>query len=250
MYYQALGPLLVTRDDGTTVPIRQAKQRSLLCLLVSRAGRAVRTEDLIDALWGDDPPLRAERTLHTHIWAIRRHLQSGTLLHNNPHCYVLNATGQEVDILQFRALAARGKRMQLSGDLVTAAHLYQKALDLWREPAVIDFPPTILGTAESQSLIEERLVVIEALLEARLDLGEHKFVIPQLQSLTLTHPLRENFWAHLMIALSRSGRRPDALNTYARAWKIIAQEIGVEPTRALQKLHHRILNDSLDSDDT
>jgi class 3 adenylate cyclase/ABC-type transport system substrate-binding protein/tRNA A-37 threonylcarbamoyl transferase component Bud32 len=65
--------------------------------------------------------------------------------------------------------------------------------------------------------------------------------VGELQALTDDYPLRERLWGLRMLALYRAGRQADALSAYQQARAILSEQLGIDPSRSLQRLHERIL---------
>ena len=116
-----------------------------------------------------------------------------------------------------------------------------EALELWRGPALADLSGEPSLTGDIARLEELRLQALEEKIDARLELGRHVQVIAELEGLTQTHPLRERLWRALMLALYRSDRQAEALAAFERARTVLAEELGIDPSRDLQLLHERIL---------
>jgi DNA-binding SARP family transcriptional activator len=152
---------------------------------------------------------------------------------------MLRADRDEVDALRFEDLlgAARGN----GSDPRVIDEILAEALDLWRGPALADLSGEPSLTGEIARLEELRLQALEEKIDARLDLGRHVQVIAELEVLTQTHPLRERLWRELMLALYRSDRQAEALAAFERARTVLAEELGIDPSRDLQLLHERIL---------
>ena len=98
-------------------------------------------------------------------------------------------------------------------------------------------------------LEELRLATLEDRIDADLGLGRHATLVGELESLVQQHPARERLRAQLMLALYRSGRQAEALEEYRSARKTLVDELGIEPSPALQALEKAILvqDSSLDS---
>ena len=133
--------------------------------------------------------------------------------------------------------AARGN----GSDPRVTDEILAEALELWRGPALADLSGEPSLTGEIARLEELRLQALEEKIEARLDLGRHVQVIAELEGLTQAHPLRERLWGGLMLALYRSDRQAEALAAFERARTVLAEELGIDPSRDLQLLHERIL---------
>lgn len=241
MYYGILGPLRIARDDNTIIQVRQARQRALATVLLLHGGGPLPPERLISMLWDEDPPARG--AIRTHIWALRRLLAPADLIFKDVTGYWLDVRSAELDLETFRQLAERGTRTLENGDPATAADLLGQALALWREPVLEDLPPTLALTPLIHRLLDERQVVREALIDARIRLGQDRGLLPELQAAIAEHPARERFSEQLMLVLYRTGRRADALNAYCRIRSALAAEYGIDPGPVLQLLHHRILTD-------
>src|SRR5690606_11225686 len=87
----------------------------------------------------------------------------------------------------------------------------------------------------------ERIDVVEWLMEAVLQAGDHQMVVGELAGLAEAHPTRERLWYLLMLALYRCGRQAEALRAFARLRSLLGEELGIEPSRALSDLEERIL---------
>ena len=65
-----LGPMRLAVDGGP-VDVRGPKRRAVLALLALAEGRTVTVDQVVDALWPDDPPESARATVHTHVSRLR-----------------------------------------------------------------------------------------------------------------------------------------------------------------------------------
>ncbi len=246
MRFGVLGQLQVIGDDGAEVRIPQQRQRALLTVLLMHANQAISVSRLTELLW-DTGPAVGPSTLRTHVWALRKLLGPAERLHTGEyHSYRLEVRPGELDADQFSQLARQGRRAFESGDLPGAVSLLSEALALWREPPLADVPATVAMGTIAQRLLDERLGVRELLNEARLRLGQHAELIPELQKSTADDPQNERLWEQLMLALHGAGRTAEALAAYQRARKSMKAELGLEPGHALQQLHRRILADDPD----
>ncbi|CCH28958.1 BTAD domain-containing putative transcriptional regulator [Actinosynnema sp. NPDC047251] len=235
-----LGPLEV-RLDGRPVPVRAGKHRALLAALALRAGRVVPVHELVAFLWGDDPPARTRGTLQTYVMRLRQLLGDPGLIHTTPEGYRLVAGPEQVDAHRFAAAAGLAREAVRRGDPEHAAELYAEALGLWRGPALADVPSEALRDDEVPRLAERLLVVHEEHNDVELDLGHHERLVPVLRGLTADHPLREKFWAQLILALYRGSRQAEALAAFRRVDRVLAGQLGVEPGPELRRLHQAIL---------
>jgi YVTN family beta-propeller protein len=235
--------------DGIPLPVGGPRQRAVLADLALHAGQAVSIVQLIDDLWGDRPPASAKSTLESYVYRLRQVLNAsdaaGGLL-TRPAGYMLDAAPKDIDALRFRDLAASGGAAAERGDAAAAVRLVTSALALWRGPALADVRDAPFAVLAAQRLADERLTAAERLGEARLALGQHRELVPELETLIAGSPYRECFHAQLMLALYRSGRQAEALAAFRRARGLLARELGIEPGRELCDLQQAILQHAPD----
>ncbi len=243
--YSVLGPLEV-RDGECLVPLTRAKDRVLLATLLIRANQVVSTDQLLEVLWGDNPPASGAKALQFHISSLRDVLNPGrtgsasTCLQTRSPGYVLETATHDIDAHRFRQLVDHARTV-LSYDPVEARRWLSEALALWRGPALADFAFADFAAAEIRSLEEERLAASEMLYTAELALDHHVDVIPRLSSLATEHPYREKLHALLITALYRSGRQADALEVSQDLRRRLRDELGLDPSPELVALESDVL---------
>src|ERR671919_230009 len=238
MEFRVLGPLEVS-EGGRARAIGGPKQRTVLVHLILRSNHVVPPERLIEQIWGADPPPAARSTLRGYLSHLRRALAPGRLEHRSGG-YVLHADPSSIDALRFEALVGEA-RARAREDPAAAARGFASAWKLWRGPALDDLADQPSLQPEIARLQELRLAATEERLGAELDLGRHRELIPELETLVASYPFRERLWAHLMTALYRSGRQADALAAFLRARDLLAEELGIDPSPELRILQERIL---------
>jgi YVTN family beta-propeller protein len=222
------------------VALGSPQQRALLAVLLVHRGEPVSTDRLIDALWGEQAPASAVKIVQGYVSSLRKVLDEGLLV-TDGHGYVLQARAGQTDADRFESLVAEGRRASQEGDARAAAARLREALELWRGPPLADFAYESFAQPEIARLEELRLVALEERIDAELALGEHARVVGELEALVHEHPLREPFIAQLMLAMYRSGRQADALESYRTARRRLVDELGLEPGRELQELERAIL---------
>lgn len=239
-----LGPVDIEADDGRAVVLGAAKERSLVAALALAGGAVVSTEALVWALWGEDPPQAARKTLQTYIWNLRRALGSDRVV-TDPVGYRLSIEAEAVDVHRFRALVRAGDEALRSGSIAAARRQLADALSLWRDDPFLGVAQHTGLAAEAVRLQQERLAALEARLAADLAGGLHRELVGELELLVREHPFRERLWGHLMVALYRSGRQADALATYQRVRRLLREELGLEPGGELRRLEAAVLQHDL-----
>ena len=239
MEFRVLGSLEVVDHDGP-VALGAPKQRALLAVLLLHRGEPVSSDRLIDEIWGEQPPASATKLVQGYVSNLRKVLGDGRLV-TQGRGYMLRVEPGQTDVDRFEALAARGRRALEDGDALTAAVVLREALAVWRGPALSDFAYEPFAQPETARLEESRLVVLEDRIDADLASGEHARLVGELEALVREHPLRERLQGQLMLALYRSGRQADALETYHIARDRLIDELGLEPGPELKELERAIL---------
>ncbi len=242
MRFRLLGPLEV-RDGEDWREIRAPKWRSLLAVLLIKAGQVVPVDVLINEVWRDAPPDTAANLVSIYVLRLRRLLNDtdGSLLRTRAPGYQLRLGAADTDAQVLETLVNDGRHALAAGDAEGAAGLLAEALALWRGSPLADVPATPLVEAETERLAELRLDAAELRITAELACGGAAQVIPELRRLLADHPLRENLWVLLMRALDGAGRHAEALDAYGQARNAIAGELGVDPGAELRHLYAGML---------
>lgn len=240
MQFHVLGPLQVVDDDGSEITVAGAKERTLLAALLLDVGEVVSTDRLIDILWLEDLPANPSNALQARVSALRKSLGRHDVIVNQPPGYRLAASPLDVDSALFEQRLAEARKAA-DRSSAAAVELYDHALALWRGPPLADFTYEDFARAQISRLDELRLSAREERIEAMLRDGRHAEVLGELEGLVTEHPLRERFWAQLMLALYRSGRQAEALRAYRDASRTLGEELGIEPNVELRQLEVAIL---------
>jgi DNA-binding SARP family transcriptional activator/class 3 adenylate cyclase len=245
MEFRILGALEVVEGDRT-LPLGGAQRKALLAMLLLGANRVVGIDELVEGMWGDDPPKTAEHSIQVHVSELRKVLESGdadgrATIARRSLGYVIELPEQALDLDRFERLAERGRAALEAGDPTDAARILGDALDLWRGPALADFVYDDFAQTPIERLESLRLAAIEDRIEADLALGRDGELVPELQQLVAANPLRERLRGQLMLALYRSDRQAEALQEFHRARTLLADELGIDPGRPLSDLAAAIL---------
>jgi predicted ATPase/DNA-binding SARP family transcriptional activator len=241
MNVRLLGHLEV-EVSGERVRFEGVKQRRLFAALALRAPEAVSADELVEALWGEQPPAGTEQALQKQISRLRRPLgDGGSLVRHRPPGYALDIDPRGIDFRRFEELL-RGARVALGrDDPERAAADLQTALALWRGEALADYRFDEFAQREIARLEELRMEAIEERLAAELAGGGAEDLVGELQTLVAEHPLRERLRGHLMVALYRAGRQAEALETMRAGRQLLVDELGIEPGPELRRLERMIL---------
>lgn len=207
-----LGPV-----DVTDVP---KAARRLLAVLSWRAGALVRTDEAIDALWGEQPPATARKSLQNHVVRLRQRLGA-------------DAITTEPD----------GYRLLLSTDAALFERLARTdadaALAMWRGEPWPELDDWLPAAGERARLVELKLAAEETAAERSRDVADAQRLVDE-------HPLRERRWCILLRALYGDGRQTDALRAAQQARAMLRDELGLEPGPELRAVEAAIARHDLD----
>ncbi len=247
MDVRLLGPLEVVAA-GNRLALGGTKQRAVLAMLALHADRVVALDSLVDGLWGERPPPTAVNAVQVHVSALRKVLRGAAgsspedgpaVLRRGPG-YLLRCDPGAVDLWRFESLVRDGVRA-LPADPALAAATLREALGLWRGAPLAEFVHEPFAAPEAARLGRRRLDALTARGDADLALGRPADVVGELEELVSQHPLREQFARQLVLALYRSGRQAEALQAHRRVRHVLADELGVDPSRQLQELEAAVL---------
>jgi DNA-binding SARP family transcriptional activator/WD40 repeat protein len=245
--FRLLGPLEVLRD-GESLQLGGERQRGLLALLLLHVNEVVTTEGLAEQLFGVDASEASIRAIRVAISRLRRLLDDETL-ETRPGGYLIRAEPEQLDVTEFEVLVAEGRAALEGGDAAGAAASFRNALALFRGAPLADLALLDFIQPEARRLEELRLSALMDRVDADLALRRGGELVPELESLVQAHPFQERLRGQLMLALYRSGRQTDALEVYRNTRELLADELGLEPSRALQQLERAMLQHDPSLDD-
>ena len=212
-----LGPLRAERA-GRELDLGGLKERRVLAVLAAASGHLVSIDELLEAVWVNNPPRSVERSLHVYVARVRKALEASRsrsapprVLVTEGRAYRLVLPDDALDAAQFERLTTEARNDLGAGHALRARRAIEAALALWRGTPFTEHHDAERCGQEARRLEELRALALEDLTSARLDLGDAADLVPELERLVVDYPLRERGWANLMTALYRAGRQADAL---------------------------------------
>jgi DNA-binding SARP family transcriptional activator len=234
--------------DGVEVSAGPRQQAQLLALLLARAGRPTSVTELIDLIWGDDPPVSALNVIHKYVSGLRRLLEpavaaraAGSYLHTRGNGYLFNARPGTLDLATFRELRDAARTALAEQDHEAALDSYSEALGLWQGHAGGEFRHHPAAMSVYAALDDEFFVASAAAAELAMSSGRPERVIPALRLAATMAPLHEPVQAGLISALGAAGRQAEALSAFREVRDRLIDELGIDPGPALQAAHLRVL---------
>ncbi|MFF5212015.1 BTAD domain-containing putative transcriptional regulator [Streptosporangium sp. NPDC000396] len=246
--FKVLGALEVLNKGRHCTPT-PPKVLRVLAVLLLRANRVVPIETLIEELWGDAPARTAVTTTQTYIYQLRKLIDrqcadaADELLVTKWPGYLLRVPEGCLDSDLFDRLVAQGRRHLDEGRPEEASETLREALGLWTDAPLANVPQGRILAAHTQALQEQRLRATELRIQADRQLGRHLELIGELRELVTEYPFNEWFHGQLITALNHAGRRSDALRAYQSIRSTLHNELGLEPSKQLQRLQHEVLTD-------
>jgi DNA-binding SARP family transcriptional activator/tetratricopeptide (TPR) repeat protein/DNA-binding XRE family transcriptional regulator len=239
---EVLGPLTLRRRS-VEVGLGRGGRRVLLARLALSANAPVPVHELVDLLWGDQPPQDPHQLLQSYVSRLRVALASaGTGRHGESVLslgtggYRLVLAEQQLDLAEFRELVCTAREADAAG----AVDLLERALRLWRDVPladIVEMRDHPLVTA----LVQEYVAVALRYADLAGELGAYLRSLPMLRALAAAHPLHEPLHARLVTALAGAGLQADALAGYDTIRRRLADELGIDPGPALTEAHRRVL---------
>lgn len=235
---------------GPAGPVELAgdRQRALLAALLSRVGAIVTVDRLVEDLWPDGRrPANPVPALQSQVSRLRRALDRATpggaqLLETVAPGYRLSVSSLDVDAGLFEGLLSRASTQPTE----VAIGSLQRALTLWHGPAYAEFPELVTARLEAIRLEEARTSAVETLGELLVEIGRLSEAVPLLEQFAAEHPFHERGRLALLRALYGLGRPADALAAYQDYRTSLAEELGLEPSAAMQRLQLDLLRQEVD----
>ncbi|GHF48127.1 DNA-binding SARP family transcriptional activator/Tfp pilus assembly protein PilF [Amycolatopsis bartoniae] len=239
--FRILGPLEVV-VAGRTIALGGPKPRLLLAALLLQPNVVVSTDALVEVLWPGSAPRSAAANIRTYVHSLRRRLAEADPLlaeriQGRAGGYVATVEPGELDSAVFEQCLAQAEAVP---DPQKALSALGEAAELWRGEVLEDLPHSHTWSSAVARLTELRLSAEEQRIRWRIGLGEHAEAVAELRALLADHPLREELWQQLILALDACGRRAEALTAYTQAERVLREELDAEPGPQLRQVRARL----------
>jgi len=235
-----LGEVSAERD-GHALDLGGPRQRALLALLVTRAGRTLSVDELAEELWAGEPPDGAAVTVRTYVSRLRAVLGPAAPIVHAAGGYRIEVPRERLDATAFADLVREAGEAAREGLFADVRRRLLSALEMWHGRPFGALAQNGLLRLEAERLDELRLRALELRIQADIELGRGGQVVDELEVLVSEQPFREQLWRLLMLALYHSGRQADALTAFQRARRVLDDQLGLDPGPDLQELESQIL---------
>lgn len=240
--FTVLGPLRAWRG-ATPLDLGPVRQQAFLVGLLLRPDVTVSRQQLLDAVWGDEPPGTGLKVVPGYVYRLRKSLggeAAESVISADRGGYRFHGGRARVDSVLLEEFAAQARDAQRAGDLVAAVQRCSRALALFEGEPLAGLPgPFVAG--QRRRWTERRIALAQQKAEWELRLGRHAEAVAELSALLAAHPDNETLAALLMRALHGAGRRADALGVYAELRHRLVAELGVEPQAETRRVQQAVL---------
>ncbi|MEU4823373.1 BTAD domain-containing putative transcriptional regulator [Actinomadura sp. NPDC023710] len=243
--FTVLGPVRAWRG-ATRLDLGPLRQQALLAALLLRPDMTVSQRELLDGVWGVEPPGSGSKIVPVYVHRLRRclgtlgeHAQESVIARERGG-YRFVSRGTAVDLMRLDETADEAAAARRSGDLAAAASACLDALALFQGEPLAGLPGPF-AEAERLRLEERRLSLLQEKIECQFQLGRFVDAVGELHALMPKHPHSESLTSLLMRALYGSGRQADALAAYSHLRHRLVEDLGVEPGERLRRVHQAVL---------
>lgn len=246
--FEVLGPMRGWRG-AREIDLGAPKQRAVLAVLLLRREQVVTPAELVDAIWGENPPPRAADAMYRYISGLRKALEwrrtaraPAEVLTHVSAGYSIRLPSSQLDLEVFKSRVSEARQLRAVGDLIGALRSFDSSLRLWTGLALGGVTGSFVSGQRAQ-LIEHRMSVVEERAMVALELGQSEDAVADLTPLVREHPLRERVSELLMRALHQCGRQAEALALFQNTRRMLADELGADPGPNLRLLNLQMLRD-------
>lgn len=243
-----LGPLSICHGE-LPVEITSVRQRCLLGLLAVQPGQVASYDEIVDVLWGENPPRTCRRLIYVYIGRLRRWLEPERslcrVLRGRRNGYELAVDTDQLDLTRFDALVARAGEERAGGNTSAALDLLTRALRCWRGPALVDANERLRCHPAVVSAGQRRLSAIRSHADLAIALGDYAQAVAHLRPAVHSEPLHEALTARLMLALAGCGEQAAALDLFTTLRTRLTEDLGIGPSAELRAAHVRVLRQQL-----
>jgi predicted ATPase/DNA-binding SARP family transcriptional activator len=220
-------------------PVAGDRPQALLAALAARAGRPVPDRELIEAVWGDEPPADAHKSLQVLVSRTRSACGADVIARDGAG-YRLGAGPGEVDSVQLSELV-REAAAELDHDAGQAGERARQALALADAlPAVTGDEPGPLAELRQKAAQDAGVArTIQARAESRM--GAHAAALGTLAAAWAEHPGDESLLADLLRSEAAVRGPAAALERYERYRHGLRERLGADPGEPLQRVHRELL---------
>lgn len=241
--FRLLGPVRAMRVEQD-LPVSGSKAHTVIAALLLAQGRVVSDERLSRVLWGDQPPSTMNAQIHTHVSRLRKVLEPDVRIARRAPGYALDLGDSQVDTHEYQRRDRAGRAALAAAQWAQADSHFSAAIDLFEGPVLGNTTESFIGL-EATHWEEQRMETILNGFEAKLALGHHHELVPDLAHAVRQRPLCERVRSQYMTALYRCGRQGDALQAFHDVRKRLASELGVDPSPDLAQTYQAVLQNTI-----
>ncbi|WP_406066901.1 tetratricopeptide repeat protein [Streptomyces sp. NBC_01077] len=240
-----LGPVRARRAEAP-LSLGPVRRQAFLAALVLRGPDLVTYRQLLDDVWGSEPPGTGHRVLPSYVYPLRKALDTAgagpdrSVILGGRGSYRFVPGSARTDLDELAAEAALARRAKAAGDHDSALGHAGRALGLFRGEPLTGLPGP-LADSERRRLARQRRALHQDRVECLVLLGRYSDALDELMAVPLAQPHDEPLAALRMRALYGSGRQAEALTAYQETRGRLLDELGVEPGEELRRIQQAVL---------
>ncbi len=251
LHIRCLGRFSVSRDGIPVAASEFRRSRALVVLkiLLSRYGRPVHRDELVEWLWSGNPPPNADQFVQGAVHYLRRALEPhlsqpghSRFILTEGKTYLFNPQAPHwLDVREFSEKAALSEALERRGELAASLAASHEAAELYRGPFLEDEPYSEWCSREREQLRSTYLEVLRRIGRLYGRQGQYDRAIEAYRRALAVDPLLEDVHRALMELLWRAGRRSEALRQFHRCRSQLESELGVAPEPETEALYRSLL---------
>jgi DNA-binding SARP family transcriptional activator len=244
-----LGQFEILRDSEALRFTGKVQQKPLLLLkaLIAFGGRAVKEEQLCDALWPDAEGDLAHLSLETTLHRLRKLIGKDRVIQFKEGKLTLDIQSCWVDAFALRKVLDRAEDLWTSGqsqadsrplqdNAAQAIHLTQSAIALYKGHFFEGEPEQPWMVSPRERMRTKYLRGIETLAGYWEDTGELEMAIKCCEKALEVDDLAEELYRHLIICYQKLGLRAKAFEVYTRYRSVLEAGLGLKPSSLIESL--------------
>jgi len=238
---------------SSLTPEKWDRKQALLLLkfLLTRLGRAIHREVLIENLWPDADEKSGRARLKVNVHALRRELRNAgipdSILETVGDAYTLRREGVWVDAVMFETCISAGANHQQKQEWNEAIEKFTEAQRLYRGDYMEEDIHAEWCAEERDRLREVYLDMLANMAACHAHLGDYAEAVSVGRIVLVDDPCREHIHRMIMEYLVKLGHGDSAAAQYHHCEVVLTRELGVEPSRETRRLYDKIVSGELDN---
>jgi two-component SAPR family response regulator len=205
-------------------------------------------EILIEDLWPEEKPPRAENNLKTTLQRLRTSLEQNishdfgsSYIHLHDNQILLDQDLCQVDIDQFLSLIKQGEEMEKRGEEKKALSFFTEALEMYKGDFLEEDLYSPWADNKREELRNKYIELLHQTAHLHDRQGSFKKAVDCFKKVIQADPLLEESYQKLMTLYFTKGLTNEALKTYEVCKKVLKKELKTKPDANTDAIYNKIL---------